>query len=119
VVEELPLHERGYRCVRADYAPFQEDRKVAEWHGDRAGMLDALGAYCRANGLALETQNTEVLADAELLHAIAVTLPFHPAEKQALLESDSMETRQRDLMELLRMGGEVAPDNTTPVGPLN
>ena len=118
VIEELPLHERGYRRVRADYAPFAQDRHLSGWAGDRAALIEALGIYCRANGMVLEVHSTDGLADAELIHAIAVTLPFHAAEKQALLESDTMDSRQRDLLELLRMGGGSAPEDP-PEGAVN
>lgn len=118
-LEELAPHERGYRRVRADYAPFAEDLRHAQWRGERPALIEALADYCRAHALALESKNVEALGDSELLHAIAVTLPFHPSEKQALLESPTLNERQDALLGLLRMGGDAAPETDAPPGPVN
>ena len=36
-------------------------------------------------------------------------MPFHPSEKQALLEAGSVEDRERLLISLLEFGGGAAP----------
>jgi len=40
----------------------------------------------------------------ELVNLLGVSLPFHPAEKQALLEAPTLKDRENMLIDLLRLG---------------
>jgi Lon protease-like protein len=102
-----------------DYAPFAGDRLAAGWRAERAALLEALGEYCRAHGLALDKEQIHGLDDAALLHAIAAALPLHPAEKQALLEAGTLAEREQVLIGLLQMGGEAAAANDAAQTPVN
>jgi Lon protease-like protein len=117
-IEELPLH-RGYRRVRADYGGFQDLAPQPARRGGRTALLEALAGYCRTHGLALDRERADALADGELVNAIAVALPFHPSEKQALLEAASLGERERVLLDLLRMGGESSKTADSAIAPLN
>lgn len=101
--EELALH-RGYRRVKAGYGEFPDATLEQSWHCDRPAMLDALGAYGRAHGMEVKGEQAEKFSDLELVNLLAVSLPFHPAEKQALLEAPTLKDRENMLINLLRLG---------------
>jgi hypothetical protein len=110
VLEELPPR-RGYRRVRADYSAFGDPAfgnptPPAGFVLHRKRLLGALEAFSRAQGQEIATAQVDALDDLELLHAMAVSLPFHPTEKQALLEAPTLAEREAVLIELLRMGAE-------------
>jgi hypothetical protein len=49
-----------------------------------------------------------------------VSLPFHPPEKQALLEAQTLKDRENTLINLLRLGGGQAdPDSDATPRTLN
>jgi Lon protease-like protein len=54
------------------------------------------------------------------VNLLAVSLPFHPAEKQALLEAQNLQNREKMLVDLLRLGGGPIDDESeTPPRTLN
>ena len=53
------------------------------------------------------------ISDADLVNFLGVAMPFHPSEKQAVLESGSIEEREKVLISLLELGSDTA---TTPAG---
>jgi uncharacterized protein len=54
------------------------------------------------------------------VNLLSVSLPFHPAEKQALLEAQTLKDRENTLLNLLRLGGGQAdPDSDTTPRTLN
>jgi len=106
-VEELPMR-RGYRRVHADYSGFGDLAGPGEYVSHRKALLDALEGFSRAHGQEIATAQVDALEDLDLLHAMAVSLPFHPTEKQALLESATLEEREAVLLKLLRMGAREA-----------
>ncbi|HXG53047.1 MAG TPA: LON peptidase substrate-binding domain-containing protein [candidate division Zixibacteria bacterium] len=101
--EELPLH-RGYRRVRADYREFPDHAPIEGWRCAREPLLSALADYGRARGLEVHPAQAERFTDIELINLIGVSLPFHPAEKQALLEAATLKDRETLLVDLLRLG---------------
>jgi hypothetical protein len=113
--EELPLH-RGYRRVKAIYQGFPDVTLAQGWHCERQAVLDALLEYGKAHGLEVKPDQAERFSDLELVNLLGVSLPFHPAEKQALLEAPTLKDREKMLVNLLRLGaGPVIPDpDTTP-----
>lgn len=101
--EEMALH-RGYRRVKAAYREFPDATLEQSWHCDRPAVLDALGAYGRAHGMEVKGEQAEKFSDLELVNLLGVSLPFHPAEKQALLEAATLKDRENMLIDLLRLG---------------
>jgi hypothetical protein len=111
---ELPL-QRGYRRVRAGYTGFADSPIDEDWRCDRSGLITTLERYATAHGLALQLDQVQSLSDIELVNVLAMSLPFHPSEKQALLEAASLEDRANVLRNLLRFGsGAVDPDQGPP-----
>ena len=117
--EELEL-QRGYRRVKASYREFPDAGLEQSWQCDRAAVLAALATYGKANGMQVRPEQAEKFSDLELVNLLAVSLPFHPAEKQALLEATDLKDREQMLVNLLSLGA--APldlDSEAPPRTLN
>jgi uncharacterized protein len=101
--QELEL-QRGYRRVKAVYQDFPDALLEQSWQCNRSAVLDALATYGKANGMQVHPEQAEKFSDLELVNLLAVSLPFHPAEKQALLEAHDLKDRETMLIDLLRLG---------------
>ena len=97
--------QRGYRRVKADYQTFPDGKLHEGWQCDRSAVLQALASYGQAHGLQVKPEQAERFSDLELVNLLSVSLPFHPAEKQALLEAMTLKDREKVLINLLRLGG--------------
>ncbi len=101
--EELPLL-RGYRRVRADYGAFIDEAADSDWRCNRPSLMRALDEYGKRHGALLQERELADLSDWELVNILGMSLPFDPAEKQALLETRTLQERERVLLGLLRIG---------------
>lgn len=111
---ELPPH-RGYRRVKAAYGDFADCAIDRDWRCKRADILKALEGYAARQGLVLQLDPVKQLADVELVNLLGMSLPFHPAEKQALLEAPTVHVREELLVNLLRLGSSGGdPDDSLP-----
>lgn len=108
VREELSL-ERGYRRVRPDYECFGDLRDAEAGTVDRPRLTRALRRYAQARGFAVDLERLDPIPDADLVNTLGVAVPFHPSEKQALLEAGTLGERERVLLSLLELGGETPP----------
>jgi len=115
VSEELPL-VRGYRRVRAIYEKFPDATLHEGWQCERQEVLQALANYGQAHGLNVKTEQADGFTDLELVNLLGVSLPFHPAEKQALLEAATLKDRENVLINLLHLGTgpEIDDDEDNP-----
>ena len=117
--EELDL-QRGYRRVRAEYGEFADAEIKPDWQCDRSALLDALATYGKTHGMQVRPDQAEKFTDLELVNLLAVSLPFHPAEKQALLQAQNLQDREKILIDLLHLGaGPADADAETPPRTLN
>lgn len=96
--------QRGYRRVKAEYQPFPDGKLDEGWQCDRSSVLQALSSYGQAHGLQVKPEQAARFNDLELVNLLSVSLPFHPAEKQALLEAATLTEREKVLVDLLRLG---------------
>ena len=101
--EELPLL-RGYRRVLADYRGYQADDAEALEALDNRALLEALKAYGDQYSVAFDVNRLNGLPSALLVNGLAMSLPFRPAEKQALLEALTLADRQKLVLSLMGMG---------------
>lgn len=114
--EELPLHH-GYRRAVADYAPFAGDLREADAQLDGARLRGALREFGQRNNLPFDLSKLESVTGIALLNGLCMSLPFGPAEKQALLEAPTPEARERVLLGLMGMGLPDAPGASAPHTP--
>lgn len=113
IAEELAMR-RGYRRVRADYAPYLGDLDPPEpAELPREAILAALKPYFAAKGIDANWSAIEQMSCPALVTTLSMVCPFAVAEKQALLEAVTPMERANDLVALLRMsalgGGELPP----------
>ncbi len=92
-----------YRQVMADYHGFQTDRDdpPALGHAARAGLEDVLRGYLDAQGLSADWDAVTNADDESLVTTLACACPFDPAEKQALLEAETLDSRAATLTALM------------------
>jgi hypothetical protein len=103
VIEELPL-KKGYRRVAPNFELFWQDLEEDKAPDiDRACVIHTAGEFLRAKGLAADWSAVEEATDDELIAALAMTCPFQPREKQALLECAVPADRVEMLMSLFEM----------------
>lgn len=115
-VEEEVAMRRGYRRIRAGYAPFLADLEPQDAPLPRAEILLALRPYFAARGMEANLEAIEALSPPALVTMLAMVCPFTVAEKQALLEAPDLGGRAAILLALLRMGAAAAelPPGTLP-----
>ena len=102
-----------YRQVRAEYLPFERDLAEAEDEGDKTALLDALAAYLKRRGLAVDWQAAQTAPAEALVNSLSMALPFEPAEKEALLQAYGLPERLETLVALLRIDAAADDDEPT------
>jgi Lon protease-like protein len=103
VVEELP-DIRGYRRVKADYAPWLDDFNADPADGvDRDQLLMTLKRYLEGQSLQADWKAVEDTPTADLVSVMSMLCPFAPNEKQALLEAANAAARANVMMSLMDM----------------
>jgi Lon protease-like protein len=107
---------RGYRRVRAAYAPYRADLDLsaAAPAVDRAALLGALRPFFRARGIDVNWESVERTSDEMLVLTLCMVCPFEVPEKQALLEAEGAEARAAMLIALLQMGAHAGPAGEEP-----
>lgn len=103
VREELPL-QRGYRRVVADYGPFAAGDTAPPEPLDTHALLLALKAYGDQYSVPFDLARLSDLPSTMLVNGLSMSLPFRPAEKQALLEAATLAERHRLVLGLMGMG---------------
>jgi len=114
VADELPLHEGGFRLVTPDYSRFTADGEPADDADvDRTRLIAAARTYLTVKEIACDWQAAEAAPLPALITTFAMTCPFEPPEKQALLECADVTARGEMLISLFEMtalgGGDGAP----------
>jgi uncharacterized protein len=109
---------RGYRRVRADFAPFAADLDLppASIGAERETLLAALRGYFARRKFEANWDAVRRIPDDALVTTLSMICPFEPAEKQALLEAPADADRAAVLLALLQMGAaEPEPSAGRPV----
>lgn len=103
VVEELAPAD-GYRRVMADYARFRSDLwQDNEVSIERDKLLEHLHAYLGRQDIDANWDAVQGSPDDRLVNSLAMTCPFSPGERQALLEATDLAERCRIMIALLEM----------------
>lgn len=118
VVEEL-ARTTPYRQVKADYAAFAGDRLTPKREAgiDRGRLLAVLASYLEHRELEAEWSAIESASEEMLVSALAMGCPFAPAEKQALLEADSLRERTETMIALMEFALAEGEDGKGPQAP--
>lgn len=113
--DELPL-ETPYRQVKADFARFEADLQPPDedWGFDRERLLAALRVYLHQRSMDVDWGTAEEAPGEALVNSLAMALPFEPAEKQALLQADTLDSRVQALTALLEINAAADGDEEPP-----
>ena len=84
---------RGYRRFEADWSEFKSDYDVSETVIDCRNLLVAMRRYFENNGISVDWTAINEAENEWLINALAMSSPFTPAEKQALLEAENLNSR--------------------------
>jgi uncharacterized protein len=94
----------SYRRAHVSWSEFSEDMlKISSLDIDKARLKSLLRRYFETQGLSLDWQLIDDVADEGLLTALAMICPLDACEKQALLESKCCKSRADLLINLLEM----------------
>ena len=103
IAEEMALRD-GYRRVLADYHRFRGDLSAqAESAIDRDRLLGVVRQYFRQQNIKASWETVEATPNDRLVTSLAMTCPFGPNERQALLEADDLTARAEMVITLLEM----------------
>jgi len=112
----ITLTGTPHRQVKADFSPFTDDLEPGRrTGGERARLSKALRAYLNRRDLDVDDSALNAAPLDELVAGLAMSLPFSPAEKQALLEAPDRADRQDVLTALLEidaLGDDDGPPET-------
>ena len=104
ILEEQAMTESGYRVVRADFGRYASDLQEPAHPGvQRARLLRALEAFVRQQGYEADWSTVAHASNESLITTLAMTCPFAPSEKQALLEARDTEARAEIVISLMEM----------------
>lgn len=112
IAKELPVLS-GFRRVLPDFSGFDDDFATPDDFGvDRERLMQTARMFLDAKGIGCDWSAAEQAPMPALVTTLAMTCPFEPREKQALLECASLAERS-DLMislfEMALLGGDGQP----------
>ena len=103
VAEEMTLRD-GYRRVLADYHRFRGDLSAqAESDINRDRLLGVVRQYFEQQDIKASWETVEATPNDRLVTSLAMTCPFGPNERQALLEANDLTARAEMVITLLEM----------------
>jgi Lon protease-like protein len=101
VVEELDV-DTPYRQVIPAWEAYRLDLTEPEDGAiDRQRLYASLRGYFEARDLDADWDVLQEATDENLINSLAMSCPFDPTEKQALLEADGLDERGRLMLSLL------------------
>ncbi len=107
-----------YRQVRADYEPFAADLQPPEDIAfEREPLLASLRAYLERRGMDIEWETARDAPADALVTSLCMALPFEVAEKQALVEAQTLADRTAALTALLQIDEAGRRDEDDDQGP--
>ncbi len=114
VIRELPLKD-GYRRIVADYSMFKTSVPPQEGATyDRTCFMKTLSAYLGKLGAEQNQQSFEHANDQALITAVAMSAPFSPSEKQAILECIDLEDQAEMVRSIMEMSAYDKKDDDGP-----
>lgn len=111
------LQEAGFLQGAVDFARFQRDMIPDTATINRPKLLEILKSYFDVKGFSADWEHIEACEDERLVTTLSMICPFAETEKQALLESDGLDSRTELLIAMLEMSvlshGHDPQDDTT------
>lgn len=103
LLEEVTAADEPYRRFRI--SPFLSDLGVAgeEPDVDRTALMNVFRAYLDSQKLEADWDSIERAGNLALVNSLCMMSPFGAAEKQALLEAESLKARSATLVAMLEM----------------
>ncbi len=103
VIEEIEA-DTPYRQTLVSYAKYRSDMQPVDTrHVDRDKLMPALRSFLKLYKVDVDWQTLEGVPDEALVRSLAMTCPFEPNEKQALLEAADAGARSRLVTSLIEM----------------
>ncbi|MEO1702883.1 MAG: LON peptidase substrate-binding domain-containing protein [Pseudomonadota bacterium] len=102
ILEELTVATPFRQCRIAPFAADLADSDQGV-DVDRPALLEAFKSYLTANELEADWESVEKAANAPLVNALSVMSPYGSAEKQALLEAQTIKARAETLIAITEM----------------
>lgn len=105
VLEEFPSDINGIERVSVNYEKFSIDteKSTEELEIDRTRLMNALDLYFRNLEIAPNWKEIERTPTNVLISALAMACPFHPSEKQSLLETVDAKERSNMIIKIIEM----------------
>jgi Lon protease-like protein len=97
------LDPNGFLVAGVDWRPFANDLRMDISALDRDPLMDVLRRYFDLKGFETDWTQIENSDNHQLLATLSMVCPFEVAEKQALLEADSMVSRADLLIAMMEM----------------
>ena len=97
------LDPNGFLVADVDWQPFANDLRVDLSALDRDPLISVLKRYFDMKGFETDWTQIENSDNHQLLATLSMICPFEVAEKQALLEADSMAKRANLLIAMMEM----------------
>lgn len=97
------LDPNGFLVADVDWRPFANDLRMDISALDRNPLMDVLRRYFDLKGFETDWTQIENSDNHQLLATLSMVCPFEVAEKQALLEADSMASRADLLIAMMEM----------------
>ena len=97
------LDPNGFLVADVDWRPFANDLRRDISALDRDPLMDVLRRYFDLKGFETDWTQIENSDNHQLLATLSMVCPFEVAEKQALLEADSMASRADLLIAMMEM----------------
>ena len=97
----------GYRRIKPDYSSFPLDQNNTETSLsiDRSEFLEKLRKYFNFRKIEVDWESIKKAELTRLVTSLAMSIPFSPVERQALLEANSNEDRVALLLAMMEMAG--------------
>ena len=98
------LEEKGgYRRMKVDFTDYLSDMRPNDIKIERNGFFKTLRSYFDMKGLSADWKAIEKCEDEKLITTLAMLCPFSDAEKQTLMEANSLNERAKLMKVILEM----------------
>ena len=93
----------GYRRMKVDFTDYLGDMRPNDIKIERNGFFKTLRSYFDMKGLSADWKAIEKCEDEKLITTLAMLCPFSDAEKQTLMEANSLNERAKLMKVILEM----------------